>query len=179
MSIEQGSHLREIEGGHIRPTKLFYEKNPRSKLLREIGVNVTANLARILFDKSVDDAERQKLLADLRARGEELTELGIKPDIHVGRRERTFYKSSVIMAEYVTGQLLPYTGYQPASEQQIKPVIQEFNESDDSDNYVIAVNEQTPAKLEQFWVDGWIVGNAIAYFDCEDEVQFNSDDDMK
>jgi hypothetical protein len=134
-------------------TKLFYERNPRSKQLREICIGVTAALGRLFYDPTATNkVERERLLAELKAEGEQLSELGIKPDMHLEKTWETFHRNSVVMAESIAGELLStcrlVLGQEPL------PINPESG-------------EETP--LEQFLVDA--VGTATSELDCEEEVK--------
>ena len=163
--------LREIDG-FICHTKASFEKNPRSKAIRDISVGITRSLAQLLWDKTLAEDDREVLKSSSQQLGESLVALGITQSIHVGRKPKTFWRTPVVVAEFVAGQLLPYSGYEPPSEKKLEHLIAEFNHLEGGiEDYAIQT-EQAPNRLVDFWVDGWIVGNAIRELDCYEEVRF-------
>lgn len=157
---------REV-GGRMVPRGDFYDADPRAKQIRDICVGLTANFARLLWDKSLADEERQALKAEMQSSGEQLTALGITASMNMGRKQQTYQRNPVVFAEYVAGQLLPYTGYNPRSEESVEPLVQEFSVEDG----LVDSSEGLPQALEDFYVDGWIVVNAMDFLDCEKEVR--------
>jgi hypothetical protein len=83
-----------------------------------------------------------------------------------------------MVAEFVAGQLIPYSNYSPRSEESLLPVFEEFNLTDDKEHPSMAGN-QLPQSVEDFAVDGWMVANAIRVLDCDEEVRiFKHEDGM-
>lgn len=160
------SRWKEVEG-RMAPRSDFYDADPKAKQIRDICVELTANFARLLWDKTVTDEERQALKEQMQLCGEQLTGLGITPNMNTGRKQQTYRRNPVIFAEYVAGQLLPYSGYSPRSEDSVEPLVQEFS----VDDGVVDSSEGLPQALEDFYVDGWIVKNAMDFLDCEAEVR--------
>lgn len=160
------SRWREVEG-RMAPCSDFYDADPNAKHIRDICVDLTANFARLLWDKSLATTEeREALKAQMRLSGEQLTALGITPNMNTGRKQQTYRRNPVVFAEYVAGQLLPYSCYNPRSEESVEPLVQEF-----SDDGLVDSSEGLPQALEDFYVEGWIVKNAMDFLDCEAEVR--------
>lgn len=159
---------REVEG-RMAPRSDFYDADPRAKQIRDICVGLTANLARLLWDKSLaTDEERQALKAQMQLSGEQLTDMGITANMNTGRKQQTYRRRNpVVFAEYVAGQLLPYTGYSPRSEESVVPLVQEFS----VDEGLVDSSEGLSPALEDYYVEGWIVKNAMDFLDCEAEVR--------
>jgi hypothetical protein len=157
---------REVEG-RMAPRADFYNSDPRAKQIRDVCVQLTTNLARLLWDKTAKtDEARQTLEADMLACGEQLTLLGITPSMNMRRKQQTYHRNPVIFAEYVAGQLLPYSGHKTRSEEAVIPLEQEFEVEDG----IVDTSNGLPSALEDFYVDGWIVKNAMDFLDCKEVV---------
>lgn len=157
---------REVRG-RLAPRSDFYDMDPRAKQIRDICVGLTANFARLLWDESLTtDEERQALKAEMQSSGEELAALDITEKMHMGLEERTYLRNPVVFAQYVAGQLLPYSGHSPRSEDSVKPLVQEFSVGEG----LVDSSEGLPQALEDLYVHGGIVQYAMFYLDCEAEV---------
>jgi hypothetical protein len=99
--------------------------------------------------------------------GEELTTLGITANMNTGLEQQTYRRNPAAFAAYVAGQLLPYSGYNPRSEHSVKPLVQEFS----VDDGLVDSSEGLPPPLKEFYVNGWIIKNAMDFLDCEAEVR--------
>ena len=161
------SRWKEVNGRMV-PSSDFYEMEPRAKEIRDICVKLTTHFARLLWDKTlVGQADRAAIEAEMQSCGEQLAELGVVPNMNLRRKQETYRRKPTVFAEYVAGQLLPYSGYQPRSEESTSPLSEEF----EIDEGLVDISEGLPKALENYYVDGWIVKNAIDFLDCEPEVR--------
>lgn len=164
---ESASILWRDCGGREVPMKEFYETTDRSRDLRHICVGVTANLARLLWDESLTGGSKEDLKEELRQYGEQLADMGIVESMHVGQHTGINKRLPGVMAEYVAGQLLRYTGFNGKSRTQAKPIMEEFEITPG----VLDTDNDLPEPVESYYVDGWAVANAMDFLDCEEEVK--------
>lgn len=162
-----------------RPTKDFYLTNPRSAELREVGLGIVRRLDALLHDPKVsEDQEKQsQLYAELEAQGGRLIELGIEPDMHVGKPEEAFKSSPVTMAEYVAGQLFETTGAQVISERDISSTVQEMSETSSGSAHFIKGENVTP-RLRDFMVMRSMVNVGYHFFGAQPEETYQIEDDQ-
>ncbi|MDO8638938.1 MAG: hypothetical protein Q7R43_05155 [Candidatus Daviesbacteria bacterium] len=153
-----------------QPTIEFYLSNPRSAQLREIGIAIVRKLDALLHDPEVaQNRDRQtQLYAELEIHGGQLIELGIKPNMHVGKPLEAFQSDPVVMAEYVTGQLYETTGHTVVSETAVMPIIQEMSEVQSGPAHVISGKNITP-KLKDFMVMRCMVNVGYRFLNAEPE----------
>lgn len=174
-SSEKASWLHfgdlRISGDYIKHTSWSFKKNKRADAIRNECIVITRNMARMLWDDSLSKEDRQNMQNESYQAGQHLAEFGITEGIHTARRQKTFWKSSLITAEYVAGQLLPYSGYKPRSEKSLKPIFEEFTIVEDDQ---VIETKMMPQRITDFFVDGWIVFNAADSLDCFEEVNFKT-----
>lgn len=146
-----------------RPNRDFYLSNPRSTELRGVSLAVIKCLYSLLHvPEIIQDVEKQReIYAELEAHNSRLIELGITPDMQVELDPEVYRQNPVIMAEWVAGQLIPFTGRRIVSEAEVLPMIQEFSEFSVGIKGVIRADvidgHNLPAKLEDFWDTQMIV----------------------
>ena len=167
MSQDRGE---QGQGQPWRPTKEFYFSNPRSAQIREVSVAIVRKLDTLLHDPEVARSQdrQSQLYAELEMHGGQLIELGIGPNMHVGKPQEAFQADPVVMAEYVAGQLYETTGHQVVSETAAMPIIQEMSEAQSGPVHVISGKNITP-KLRDFIVMRSMVNVGYRFLDAEPE----------
>jgi len=156
------------------PTKEFLTSDPRSAEIRKVCIGIVRRLDNLLHDPKVDQNQdiQSQLYAELEAHGGKLIELGIEPNMHVGKPLEAFKSSAVTMTEYVAGQLYETTGHTVVSETAAMPIIQEMSEAQSGSAHVISGRNITP-KVRDFMVLRSMVNVCYRFLDAEPEDEPN------
>lgn len=152
-----------------RPTKEFLLSGPRSAQIRDVCVGIVRRLNALLYDPAVGkSSDRQsQLYAELEAQGGKLIELGIEPEMHVGKPFEEFQASPVITAEWVAGQFYRATGVTVASETAVMPIIEELSENPNGQPFMGSAN--IPPRLKDFGVMSTLVRAGYSFLDMDSE----------
>lgn len=162
----------ELRYDQWTPTEQFFSTSPRSYHIRDLCVNITRNLDRLIRDPSVvqNPYEQQRLYDELETQGEELTDLGITPNMHVGTPVETFESNPVTLAENIAGQLLAYTNRKIVSETDIEPLVQEHGDLDTDGPHNMLNPKQLPDKFVDFAVVSGTVSASYKWLAANPEV---------
>lgn len=138
-----------------RPNKDFYLSNPRSREIRGACLLALQGLERLMNDPEVakDSAKKSELYAQIEVQNGKLIELGIRPEMHVGKPEEDFKANPVMTAEYLAGQLFDLMGIQIPSETEIVPIIQEHNELQEEKSIALVELSRLPKKFHEHAVN--------------------------
>lgn len=79
--------------------------------------------------------------------------------MNLRRKQETYHRKPTVFAEYVAGQLLPYFGYKPRLEESVSSILEEFEIYEG----LVDISEGLPEALENYYVDFWIVKNAMDF----------------
>ncbi len=168
MSHDSGQEL-ETPVLRWRPTKEFLMSNPRSAELRGVNLGIVNRLNKLLHDPEVAESrdKQSQIYAELEAQGGKLIELGIKPEMHVGKALEEFKSDPVAITEYIAGQLYEATGHQVTSERAAVPIVQVFSEANIGEAHILEGLGKLPEKLKDFIKMRTRVSSCYSFLDTQ------------
>lgn len=155
MSRERGSDEGQR---HWRPNAEFFLSNPRSAELRDVCIGIARRVEDLIYNPEVtENRDRQlTIYAELEMLGGKLIEMDISPEMNTGLPLEVYKSNPVTTAEYIAGQLYPFTGHSVISEKEIIPVTQELNETD-LETVSLMENRIIPNKMRRFLVERRVI----------------------
>lgn len=114
------------------PQADFFNSPLRARQLRETGVSIIKAIDALTRrpEEGVIIGARELQQQNLEKYREELVKLGITPRMHEDKRSALIQKwrehGPVVLAEWVTSRLLPYTTIQLPSEDEVRRIYEEF-----------------------------------------------------
>lgn len=153
-----------------QPTKKFYESDPRSSQIRQVCIPIIKVIYRLQLDPEIAENfdMRSDLYAQLEVLNGNLIDLGIEQHIHRGKSLEVFQANPVTAAEFLAGQLIPFTGRKIVSEKEAMPSIQEFTAEKVGQTRMIE-SRDLPQKMEDFRTTRAVVAFIKNAFDVEVE----------
>lgn len=104
------------------PTVEFYEGNAIAEDIRNACIPIVRKIHKLLNDPTIsnDVGTRSFLYAQLELDNGKLIELGIEPNIEMGKSLEEYWTKPLVSARYLAGQLIKLTG-------ETLPAVSEFN----------------------------------------------------
>lgn len=109
--------------------KEFFLSSPRSAKIREVCSDALQSLNSLLHNTQIagNREKRQEVYEDLERSGEQLFDLGIEENMHLGKQLKNFQANPVVFAEFLAGQLLPFTYKDIISDTGVMPLKHDFS----------------------------------------------------
>ena len=118
--------------GQWRPTKYFFFQSKRASHIRDLCIQTAQQLDILFTVPSMQDDEKTKIYGQLEALNGKLIALGITSNMHqekpVEERGEKIKSNPDILAEFLAGQLIPFTGSEIPHESSLACTAQEFSE---------------------------------------------------
>ncbi len=144
----------------------FYKSNERSWTLRDISIEIIR-----VFNKlfAATPEERGDLTGQLERLNGKLIEVGISPNMHLGKTKSEFEQDSVMAAEYLSGQLARLMSDPLHTEADTMRSIVEFSATLAPDTYIIDNKDNPPKEIHQFMAQRSTVNLIQAMFDISND----------